>query len=390
MAFKVDLNEIGNMNGLPFMEEEELNNPFAKTNEDLKGPKDSEKEKEEEETSEEESDEEENNEIIEEDEKDLLESVGDEEEEDDTLEDTGGFPDKELFYSSIAKQLSSDGIISLDEETLTTINNPEALAEAVKKQVDNLLTEEQKRIKKALEAKAPEEDISQYEKVLNFLDNIDEDSLTGMSDESVNLRKNIIYQDFINKGISKERAVKLVQQSFDTDADIDDALDALESNKKHYTSQYNEVIESNKNKLKEKQKEDSKKAEDLKKMFLNTEEPFEGFKLSKEERNKVYNKFSKFVDKDDKGNYITEIQKYALDSPEEYNYKINLIYYLTDGFKNIDKLYKDKVKSEKKSQVNHLENILKTPSGIDNINEIKHGNSKDVNSSIRGYSVKLD
>lgn len=85
---------------------------------------------------------------------------------------------------------------------------------------------------------------------MDFLDKISEDQLSEESKEAENLRKQLIYKDFINRGYSEERAKKEVKKSLDTGNEIEDALDALQSNKDFYQESYNKYMQT----LKDKQK----------------------------------------------------------------------------------------------------------------------------------------
>ena len=136
------------------------------------------------------------------------------------------------------------------------------------------MDERQKRIDDALNAGVQPSIIKQYETVLDNLDNISEETLKDESDESVNLRKSLIYQDFINRGYSKERAEKEVTKSMNAGSDIEDALDALESNKQYYTEQYNKLVDDNNAQIEAAKKERIKQAENLRKSILDDEKAF--------------------------------------------------------------------------------------------------------------------
>ena len=69
--------------------------------------------------------------------------------------------------------------------------------------------------------------VRQYESILQFLDNIDEDTLKAEDERGEELRKRLILQDFINRGFSQERAAKEVKKALENGTDLDDALDAL-------------------------------------------------------------------------------------------------------------------------------------------------------------------
>ena len=69
--------------------------------------------------------------------------------------------------------------------------------------------------------------IQQYERTLDYLDGISDDSISDESERGETLRKQLIYQDFINRGYNKERDIREVNKSFNAGSDIDDAKEAF-------------------------------------------------------------------------------------------------------------------------------------------------------------------
>ena len=143
--------------------------------------------------------------------------------------DEGSSP-KKTFYSSALKALKDDGILpDLDDEFISDATSPEKFAEAIELQVNARLEEANKRVKEALDNNVQVDDVRKFENAINYLNNIDDEKLSEESDEAEVLRKQIIYQDYINKGFKPDRAEKEVQKSFNAGTDIEDAIDALES-----------------------------------------------------------------------------------------------------------------------------------------------------------------
>ena len=160
------------------------------------------------------------------------ESVGSEENTSEEGKDAGtqssGTSPKNNFYSSIAKALKEDGIFpDLDDEALESIQQPEDFAKAIEEQLTAKFDERQKRIDEALNVGVEPSKIQQYEKVISYYNNINDSDIEDESDKGENLRKQLIYQDFLNRGFSKDRAMKEVQKSFDSGTDIEDAKDVL-------------------------------------------------------------------------------------------------------------------------------------------------------------------
>lgn len=294
------------------------------------------------------------------------EGVGSEEnqgegEDTTTHQGDGSSPDNN-FYSSMATACVEDGIFpDLDEEFLKTVKDAEGFKEALNKQMKAMLDERQRMISEALEYGVEPDDVRKYQNVLEYIDNISEEAIKEEGEAGIALRKKLIYNDYLNRGFSEERAKKYTQRSFDQGTDIDDALDAKLSNKEFYSSQYENIVEQAKKQAEQETLEEKKRAESVRKTIMETEEPFEGVKLDKATRQRVFETISKPVYKDKDGNMYTALQKAQHDDEEGFIRKLGYIFTLTDGFKNLDGLVKGKVQKETKRGLQKLEQSLRTP-----------------------------
>ena len=290
------------------------------------------------------------------------ESVGSEEniqeKEGTTSNKAGTSPNN--FYSSIAKALKEDGTLpDLDDDILDKVETAEDFAEAIETQVRARLDEKQKRIDEALGVGVEPTAIQQYERTLDYLDSLSEETITDESEKGETLRKQLIYQDFINRGYSKERATREVNKSFNAGSDIDDAKEALQSNKDFFKESYDKLIKEAKDAENKRIAEQKKEAETLKKSILEDDKVFGELVVDKTQRKKIYDNISKPVYKDpETGEYLTAIQKYEQDNHTDFMKYVGLIYTLTDGFKNLDGLVKGKVNKEIKKGLKNLENTL--------------------------------
>lgn len=288
------------------------------------------------------------------------ESVGSEdvEEKEDTSPDKGGTSPK--FYSSIAKAFAEEGIFpDLDEDSISKVETPEDLRKLIDKQIKAGLDEKQKRVDEALSAGVEPDTIRQYEGAINYLDSLTDDNITAETDEGEKLRKQLIYQDFVNRGYSKERASREVQKSLNGGTDIDDAKEALKSNKEYFKSKYDEVVEDAK---KEEEAEITKRkeqAEKLKTSILTDKKVFGDLEVDKATRQRIYDNIAKPAYKDpETGEMLTAIQRYEVEHRTEFLKNLGLVFTLTDGFKNLDGLVKSKVRKEVKKGFRELENTL--------------------------------
>ena len=294
---------------------------------------------------------------------DTPESVGSGKENTEEKEDTtpkGNGTSPKNFYSSIAKALKEEGIFpDLEDESLTKVKDPEDFRDLIDQQIKAGLDERQKRIDEALNAGVEPTEIRKYENTINFLDSIKEENISDEDDKGEKLRKDLIYQDFINRGYSKERATREVQKSFNAGTDIDDAKEALKSNIDFFRDKYDELINDAKSEAEQEEKERKEQAEKLKSSILNDKDVFGDLSIDKLTRQKIYDNIAKPVYKDpETGEYFTAIQKYEMENRTDFLKNIGLLFTLTDGFKNLDGLVKGKVKKEVKKGLRELEHTL--------------------------------
>lgn len=294
---------------------------------------------------------------------DTPESVGSgkentEEKEDTTPKGSGTSPKN--FYSSIAKALKEEGIFpDLEDESLTKVKDPEDFRDLIDQQIKAGLDERQKRVDEALNAGIEPTEIRKYENTINFLDSIKEENISDEDDKGEKLRKDLIYQDFINRGYSKERAAREVQKSFNAGTDIDDAKEALKSNIDFFRDKYDELVNDAKSEAEQEEKVRKEQAEKLKSSILNDKDVFGDLSIDKSTRQKIYDNIAKPVYKDpETGEYFTAIQKYEMENRTDFLKNIGLLFTLTNGFKTLDGLVKGKVKKEVKKGLRELEHTL--------------------------------
>lgn len=294
---------------------------------------------------------------------DTPESVGSGKENTEEKEDTipkGDGTSPKNFYSSIAKALKEEGIFpDLDDEGLSKVKDPEDFRDLIDQQIKAGLDERQKRIDEALNAGVEPTEIRKYENTINFLDSIKEENISDEDDKGEKLRKDLIYQDFINRGYSKERAAREVQKSFNAGTDIDDAKEALKSNIDFFKDKYDELVNEAKSEAEQEERERKEQAEKLKSSILNDKDVFGDLSIDKSTRQKIYDNIAKPVYKDpETGEYFTAIQKYEMENRTDFLKNIGLLFTLTNGFKNLDGLVKGKVKKEVKKGLRELEHTL--------------------------------
>ena len=320
------------------------------------------------------------------------ESVGSEDEnkeKEDTQSKKIGSPNT---YSSIAKAFADEGIFpDLEDEEVEKIDSAESLRAAIDKQIQAGLDEKQKRIDKALNYGVENSEIKKYEQTLNYLDSLQEANITAEDTQGENLRKQLIYQDFVNRGYNKDRALKMVERSFNAGTDIDDAKEALKSNREFFQDEYDALIEESKKAQEKEENNRKEQAEKLKKSILEDKKFFGEIEVDKTTRQKIFDNISKPVWKDpETGEFYTALQKYEMDNHSDFMKNVGLLFTLTDGFKSLDKLVQGRVKKEVGKGLKGLENILNTTSRDSNGNLKFVSSIQDDPESFIGKGMKLD
>lgn len=280
-------------------------------------------------------------------------------EKEDTPSSKGDTSPNKL-YSSIAKAFAEEGIFpDLDDDAISKVETPEDLRDLVEQQIKANLDERQKRIDEALNAGVETSTIKRYESTIDYLDSITEDALSSETPEGEKLRKQLIYQDYINRGFSQQRASKEVQKALDNGTDIDDAKEALQGTREFFKSQYKNLIDDAKREEALEIEERKKQAAELKGSILSDKKVFGDLEVDNTTRKKIYDNISKPVYKDNEtGEVYTAIQKYEMENRVDFLKYVGLVYTLTDGFKNLDGLIKNKVRKETKKGLRELEHTL--------------------------------
>lgn len=118
--------------------------------------------------------------------------------------------------------------------------------------------------------------IKQYENTISYLDSLTEDDISDESEQGETLRKQIIMQDYLNRGFSKERAERETKKSFTAGTDLEDAKESLIGNKEFFSKSYQDLIEEAKRNDESVLNNQKKQKEELRKSLLDSNEVFDG------------------------------------------------------------------------------------------------------------------
>lgn len=323
------------------------------------------------------------------------ESVGSDEdtkgEEDTATVDEDGTSPKH-FYSSIANALAVDGIFpNLDDDAVKKVDSAEAFSDLIEAEINARLDERQQRVAKALDNGVEASDIKKYEGTLSYISSITDAAIAEDSEQGETLRKNLIYQDFLNKGYSAAKAQKLTQRTIDAGTDIEDAKEALQSNKEYFQDAYNELLREAQEKADLEKANRQAEAEKLKESIMKDKQLFGDIELSNDIRKKAFDTISRPVYKDtETGRYLTALQKYEMENRADFLKYTGLIYTLTNGFKDFDSFTKGKVKKEVNKGLRELEQTLNSTRRNSNGSLKMVTSAKEDPESFIGRGLSLD
>ena len=293
------------------------------------------------------------------------ESVGSEEsvkeeEGTDTDNSAGASPNDNDFYSSIANACAVDGAFqNLDDDAVKNVKTAEDFFNLIEMEVNARFDDKQQRLIKALENGVEASDIRKYENTLSYIDSIQERDLVEESEKGEALRRNIIFQDFLNKGYSQARAKKLTERTIEAGTDIEDAKDALVSNREFFQGEYSRLLNEAQAEADRAAAERRQQADKLKNDILKDKHLFGDIEITPTIRKKVIDNIAKPVYKDpESGEMFTALQKYEMENRADFIKYIGTIFTLTNGFKDFDSFVKGKVQKEKKKGLRELERTL--------------------------------
>lgn len=296
------------------------------------------------------------------------------------------------FYSSIANACAVDGIFpNLDDETIKKAVDAESFSNLIEAEINARFDEKQKRISQALENGVEPTDIKKYESTLNYINTITDAAIAEESEKGEQLRYNLIYQDFINKGMTPDKAKKFADRTVDAGTDVEDAKEALLSNKEFFSNAYNKMLQDAQQKADEEKAKREKNAKELEKSLMKDKQLFGDMEISNDIRKKAFDSVSKPVYKDpETGDYMTAIQKYESEHRADFLKYTGLIFAMTNGFKDFDSFAKGKVKKEVKKGLRELEQTLNNTRRNNDGSLRMVTNQKDDPNSFISKGMKLD
>lgn len=320
------------------------------------------------------------------------EKVGQEEEHEENAISPKGDGSSPSIYSSIATALKNDGIFpEFSDEELSAVTTPEAFGELFEKAIESKLDERQKRIDQALGNGIAPDTVKMYEQTLSYLGSISEEAISDEGEQGENLRKQLIFNDLLNRGYTQEKASREVEKSFKSGSDIDDAKDALDALRSFYQNGYDKIQKEAKERTENMKKARQQDEAKFRKMILEDDIVLGENKLDKKTRQSVFDAVSKPVYKDpDTGQLLTQVQKFQKENPLEFLKQIGMWFVLTNGGKDFGGLTKQQAIAEKNKGIRELERKINS-SAFDSDGSLKYVSGTSIsNDNLLDDGWKVD
>lgn len=301
-------------------------------------------------------DKDENKDLVDEDTNDILQESVDEEDEDKDEGDSVDDDASPNLYTSFSDVLIEHGIIpSLDSSKgIKTIDD---LGDAISKQIE---IEAENRANEKL-SNLDLEKIGIARKSVIELDSITEDYLK----ENPEVAKDIILKDYLNQGLSEDRAKRQLKKAIDLGEDvvIEEALESKESLKEFNRRLEQNEIESSKQRLLDEAKQQEEINNTIKNFVFNSKEVIQGIPNTKALQDKVYKSMTEVVTKNpETGEMMNKFMTDRSKNPIEFDIKMYYLYELTNGFANLGNIQK----TVTSKSVKNLESVLRKTSFEDN------------------------
>lgn len=260
------------------------------------------------------------------------------------------------LYSSISNVLFEQGIIP-SLESSENIKTSEDFVGALKKEID---LQAEQRLEEYLQ-NLDLNKIAVSRKTQLELSSIDEDYLKS----NLEVAKDIIFRDYINQGLSEERATKLLRKTIDLGEDmvIEDALESAQSLKEFEARLEQQERVRYSQQLAEQAVEQESINNAIKNTIYGSKEVILGLPNTKALQDRVFKSMTEVVSKNPTtGEMQNKFMQSRAVNPIEFDTKMYYLYELTNGFTDLSNVSK----TVTSKAVKNLEKVLRKTRFEDN------------------------
>ena len=296
-----------------------------------------------------------NNDVVDDEDNSNQEGVDDSDDNDgsDSNTDDESSPN---FYSSVAEALYEQGILPSFDST-KEIKTVDDFVEQFNIEIKNQSAIQLQQYLDNLDLNK----VAEVKRENLNLDSADEDYLKG----NLEVAKQLIYSDYLNQGLSEDRATKMLKKTIDLGEDVilEEALESVTSLK-----EYNKRVEAYElaqaqERLVQSRREQEETETKVKSYVFESNDLIQGLSLTKALREKVYKSMIEPVAKNpETGEMMNKFMQDRSINPIEFDTKMYYLYELTNGFKDINNISK----TIGSKAVKNLENTIRKTKFEDN------------------------
>ncbi len=281
------------------------------------------------------------------------------------------------LYSTLASTLVEQGVLtSVDESSLKDIKSVEEFVDIMKSQIKaqefSDLSDTQKEVLTGIREGASNDTVTQFKNAMSQLDAIDEKMIA----ENQEVQRDLIYQGYLSKGFSKEKAAKMVDRSTQLKLLAEDAADAHADLKTVIKERFEVSKQADAAKLSDADAKAEAQAEALKDSILKTDRVMD-LEIPENTRKEVYEEMMKHVSVNPETNAPENaLMKYQRENPTEFSQKLYFLWKASKGFTNLDYFGNKKASTN----VRDLERAIKQSTHVSGGGDPSY--SDDINASL--------
>lgn len=239
----------------------------------------------------------------------------------------------ETVFKPLAEFLKEQGFFS---DLELEIKNEDDLADAFRKEIKKNefadLNEYQKQYLDSLREGVPDVVVQEHLRTQQVFENLTDEIL-----EEEDIRKQVIIQDRLASGWSKERAEKDYDRIFNNGDSYEESKISRDNLIAKEKQEFQARVEQEKQSKVEADKAAKKQLEDLKQAVFKEENLFGAFKVDDGLKTRVHEAMIKVVDYTPEGLPLNKLMKHRVENPVDFETKLYYLYELTNGFKDINK-----------------------------------------------------
>ena len=254
--------------------------------------------------------------------------------DDDTEEGDGASDSSPNLFSSVADVLLEQGFLP-SLESSKDIKTADDFSAALNNEV---LTQARAMADEYL-SKMDTDSFAKSSKEIKELDAMDESYLKS----NLDIAKDIIFQDYMNQGLSEDRARKMLRKTIDLGEDmiLEEALESKQSLQEFNIKKQEFAKKAASDSLEQERREQVELEQKVKQMVFESKELIKGLPVTKALQDRVYKSMTEVVSKNpNTGELENKFMKDRNVNQVEFDIRMYQLYEMTNGFRDLSLISK--------------------------------------------------